>query len=61
MIGVGVMARSAVGLAMVALLFLPTQICRARLEERALQEVFGPTWREHAARTGFMLPRLRRT
>ncbi len=58
--GVALAARSWLGLLLVFLLFLPAEIHRARLEEEGLRRRFGAQWREYAAQTGFMLPRLGR-
>lgn len=60
MIGASIVTKSAVGLLMAVLLFLPAEIHRARLEERELEEKFGSTWRDYAARTAFFFPRLGR-
>lgn len=57
MVGASMVTRSIVGLVLSALLFLPVEIYRARLEERALEDTFGDTWREYVSRTGFFLPR----
>ena len=57
--GVSISTRSAVGLAATLLIFLPVEIHRARLEERALNEAFGEGWKAYAARTGFFFPRVR--
>lgn len=54
--GVPVAIRSWLGLIGVLLLFLPSEIYRARLEERALFRRFGSEWVEYATRTGFLLP-----
>jgi protein-S-isoprenylcysteine O-methyltransferase Ste14 len=55
--GVPVSLTSAPGLAAVLALFLPSELYRARLEERALERRFGEVWRRYASRTGFLLPR----
>lgn len=60
MLGASVVTRSALGLALSLLLFLPVEVHRARLEERALAEKFGEAWHAYASRTGFFLPRLRK-
>ncbi|MFQ5670278.1 MAG: methyltransferase family protein [Acidobacteriota bacterium] len=60
MIGASIVTRSVVGLLAAVFLFLPAEIHRARLEERALEERFGTTWAEYAARTGFFVPRFAR-
>jgi protein-S-isoprenylcysteine O-methyltransferase Ste14 len=61
MLGAAITTRSILGLAATLLVFLPVEIHRARLEERALHERFGEVWQSYAARTGFFLPRLSRT
>jgi protein-S-isoprenylcysteine O-methyltransferase Ste14 len=58
MLGASLAARSLVGLLLTAVLFLPVEIHRARLEDRALHERFGVTWQTYPARTGFFLPHL---
>ncbi|MBP7893254.1 MAG: isoprenylcysteine carboxylmethyltransferase family protein [Firmicutes bacterium] len=60
LIGAAIASRSIVGIASTLLVFLPAEIHRARLEERALADAFPEPWREYASRTGFFLPRLRR-
>jgi protein-S-isoprenylcysteine O-methyltransferase Ste14 len=44
------------GLIGVFLLFLPSEVYRARLEEKALLLKFGEKWKGYASRTGFILP-----
>lgn len=39
-------------------LFLPSEIARARLEERVLMERFGVSYEIYRRRTGFMLPKI---
>ena len=60
LIGAAIVSRSIVGIAYTLLVFLPAEIHRARLEERALADAFPELWKEHASRTGFFLPRPRR-
>lgn len=60
LIGVAIFSRSIVGLSSTLLVFLPVEIHRARLEERALADAYPELWREYASRTGFFLPSLRR-
>jgi len=48
--------KSWVGMIGTFVLFLPSEIYRARLEEKALQSKFGKEWEEYALRTGFLLP-----
>ena len=54
--GIPVALRSWLGLIGVLVLFLPSEIYRARLEEKALWRQFGSEWEKYAARTGFILP-----
>lgn len=54
--GVPVALRSWVGLLAVFILFLPSEIFRAKLEEKALAKKFGSEWDNYAAETGFFLP-----
>ena len=56
MVGASIATRSVVGLAVVALVFLPAEIHRARLEERALRQRFGERWQEYASEVGFFVP-----
>lgn len=56
LIGVAVSLRSWLGVIGVFVLFLPSVVYRAKLEERALHHKFGDEWREYASRVGFMLP-----
>ncbi len=60
LIGVTVALRSWLGLAGVFFLFLPSEIYRARLEEKALSRKFGDEWENYVAQTGFILPRIRK-
>jgi protein-S-isoprenylcysteine O-methyltransferase Ste14 len=55
-VGVALAFRSWIGLVCVFIMFLPSEIYRARLEERALANKFGIEWEEYASRTGLMLP-----
>ena len=54
--GVPISLRSWPGLMCVFLLFLPSELYRAKLEDRALLQKFGETWKGYARRTGFILP-----
>lgn len=58
--GVAVSLRSWPGLIGVFLLFLPSEVYRARLEEKALARKFGAEWESYTEGTGFMLPTLKR-
>lgn len=58
--GVPAALRSWLGLMGVFVLFLPSEIFRARLEEGALREKFGKEWEHYAANTGFFLPLIAR-
>ena len=54
--GLPVALRSWLGLIGVFALFLPSEIYRARLEEKTLLREFGSEWEHYAAHTGFILP-----
>ncbi len=56
LVGVTVALRSWPGLIGVFLLFLPSEIYRARLEEKALFHKFGCEWENYVTQTGFILP-----
>jgi protein-S-isoprenylcysteine O-methyltransferase Ste14 len=58
LVGLALVTRSLVGLALAACLFFPIAVFRARREERALAERFPGHWREYADRSWFMLPGL---
>lgn len=48
--------RSWAGLVGLLVLFLPSEIYRAMLEEKALSKNFGSEWDNYAAQTEFILP-----
>ena len=54
--GVTVSLRSWLGMISVFLLFLPTEIYRAKLEEKALFRLFGAEWESYLSQAGFFLP-----
>lgn len=58
--GIAVSARSWPGMICVFVLFVPSAIFRAKMEERALSRRFGDEWQSYAARVPFMLPGSRR-
>jgi len=55
-LGATIALRSWVGMIGVLLLFLPSVIYRARLEDEALFRRFGSEWVNYAVQTGFILP-----
>lgn len=55
-IGLTIGLRSLWGLVGVFLLFIPSGIYRARLEENAMARRFGKEWDEYVKRTCFMFP-----
>ena len=55
-IGAAMVARRFWGLLSAVGIFLPVEVRRARLEERALEKKFGDAWGEYASRVGFFLP-----
>jgi protein-S-isoprenylcysteine O-methyltransferase Ste14 len=59
-IGVAIAFRSIPGLIGVFVLLLPTEIYRAKLEEKALAQKFGAEWVNYRKQTGFILPILRK-
>jgi len=56
LVGAVVAFRSWPGLIGVLLLFLPSEIYRAKLEDKALSRKFGDEWANYAVQTGFILP-----
>jgi protein-S-isoprenylcysteine O-methyltransferase Ste14 len=54
--GLALALRSVPGLIGALALFLPSEIYRAQLEEKALRRKFGEPWERYAAQTGFILP-----
>ncbi len=54
--GVPISLNSWIGLLSVFIFFLPSEIYRAKLEEKALYEKFGKEWEEYLKNTGFFLP-----
>lgn len=54
--GVTIVLRSWLGILGVFLLFLPTELHRAKLEEQALARKFGAEWESYARQTNFFLP-----
>ena len=55
-VGLTISLRSWPGMIGVFLLFLPSEIYRARLKEKALARKFGGKWKNYATQTGFILP-----
>jgi protein-S-isoprenylcysteine O-methyltransferase Ste14 len=58
--GVVVTLRSWLGLISIVILFLPSEVYRASLEEKALALRFGQEWKNYARKTGFFLPKIQR-
>jgi len=54
--GLGIALRSFLGIVAIFVLFLPALICRARLEEQALERKYGTSWQEFERRTFFLVP-----
>jgi protein-S-isoprenylcysteine O-methyltransferase Ste14 len=54
--GAAISLRSWLGLLAVFCLFLPSEIYRAKLEERSLRKRHGAEWDAYARETGFLLP-----
>jgi protein-S-isoprenylcysteine O-methyltransferase Ste14 len=55
-LGLAVGLRSWLGIGVSILVFLPSAIWRARLEEAALSSKFGEEWIAYQKRTHFLLP-----
>jgi protein-S-isoprenylcysteine O-methyltransferase Ste14 len=55
-LGINIALGSVVGLSGSIILYIPSTIYRARLEEKALQVKFGSVWPEYANRTYFIIP-----
>lgn len=60
MFGVGIATASGFGLAVTLLAFLPVELYRARLEDRALRRRFGDAWSAYARVVPAFLPWRRR-
>ncbi len=60
MFGVAISLRSWLGLVAVLLLFLPSEIHRARLEEKELSRKFGKDWIDYVNKTSFFLPQFKK-
>lgn len=56
LVGVTLSLRSWIGFLAVLILFLPSEIHRAKLEDKALAKEFGTKWDEYHKRTGFFYP-----
>jgi len=56
LLGVPISLRSWPGIIGVFLLFLPSEIYRAKREEKELSKKFGNQWENYIKRTGFILP-----
>jgi protein-S-isoprenylcysteine O-methyltransferase Ste14 len=54
--GAAISLRSWIGLLGVFGAFMPSEIYRAKLEEKALRRKFGTEWEAYAGETGFLLP-----
>lgn len=56
MLGLAISLRSWIGIITVLFLFLPTEIHRAKLEEKAMAQKFGEEWFEYVKNTSFFFP-----
>jgi len=56
LIGIAILMRNWLGLALIILVFIPSELYRASREEKALARRFGEEWEAHAERTPFFLP-----
>jgi protein-S-isoprenylcysteine O-methyltransferase Ste14 len=55
-LGIGIALRSLWGIVSIFLLFLPTVLYRAILEEKALYQKFGNAWTDYLQSTKFLIP-----
>ena len=55
-VGIPVVFKSWMGILAVFLLFLPSEIYRAKMEEKVLSDKFKQDWENYKKETGFMLP-----
>ncbi len=55
LLGATIVTRNWLGMIGVFVLFLPSEIYRARLEEKALEKKFGVEWREYENKTSFLI------
>jgi protein-S-isoprenylcysteine O-methyltransferase Ste14 len=60
MLGIPVAFESWIGLLSVLIVFLPSEIYRAKLEEKALSSKFGKEWDEYKRESGFFFPLIRK-
>jgi protein-S-isoprenylcysteine O-methyltransferase Ste14 len=58
MLGIPIFFVSWMGLLAVLIIFLPTEIYRAILEEKLLASKFGKEWDEYKGKSGFLFPPL---
>jgi protein-S-isoprenylcysteine O-methyltransferase Ste14 len=56
LLGIVFALRSVLGMVFLFLMFLPTVVYRARLEERALFDKLGKEWTVYAQKTSFLIP-----
>jgi protein-S-isoprenylcysteine O-methyltransferase Ste14 len=56
MFGIPIAFESWMGLLSVLIIFLPSEIYRAKLEEKALSKKFGNEWDEYKRNSGFLFP-----
>ena len=56
MFGLPIAFESWMGMLAVLIIFLPTEIYRAKLEEKALSKKFGKEWDEYKKNSGFLFP-----
>lgn len=59
-IGLTISLRSWLGCLLVIFLFLPSEIHRAKLEEKALSVYFGDDWKNYVKKTVFFIPFLKK-
>ncbi len=56
LLGIPIILESCIGIIAVFIFFLPSEIYRAKLEEKSLSKKFGKQWDEYLKRSGFFFP-----
>jgi protein-S-isoprenylcysteine O-methyltransferase Ste14 len=59
-LGIPIVLESWIGLLAVFIIFSPSEIYRAKLEEKALSKKFGGKWDEYKKESGFFIPQMRK-
>jgi protein-S-isoprenylcysteine O-methyltransferase Ste14 len=60
LLGIPIILKSWIGIIAVFIFFLPSEIYRAKLEEKTLSKKFGKQWDEYLKRSGFFFPSIKK-